>query len=143
MTYYELVSYLDSLIIKPITDREIEYLNNSMISLSGDRYLRFIEHLSYLITERFKTYLTNISDKMGDSYLDSQQLTIELSTLKEEVNIANKLSSIKLVKEENQKELKKSIIKGNNVIIDTIRTVFVSDEERLNVLNTYELKEIE
>ena len=46
-TYYELISFLDGLINKPISEENVAILNSANVSLTKDRYVRFIEQVNY------------------------------------------------------------------------------------------------
>lgn len=140
MTYYELVSFLDTLITSPKDNKNINKLNNITISLEGDKYIRFLNQLNYTLNQRFKIFFDNILTKMSDSYMDSKKLTLELSELKNEASYAINLTNINLVKNENKSEFYKSIIKTNNNIINKI-CEFFNDEERIMICKSYLIKE--
>lgn len=140
MTYYELVTLLDNLITLPRSNENINKLNNFDINLEGDKYIRFLNQLNYTLNQRFKKIFDNILTKLGDSYLEANALTIELSELKNETSYAINLSNNKLVKNENKSEFYKSIIKTNNNILNKI-SEFFEDEERINICKSYLIKE--
>ena len=141
MTYYEVVKYLDELIIKPIDENYISELNNFEISLEGNRYYRFIGQINYVLTERLRNCMDNIIDKLDVSVQSKESLILELSNIHSEVEFLKKIISIKQIKEENKNEFIKSIIKNNNELLEKVKLYF-SDEEYLRIIDGYKLKEV-
>lgn len=141
MTYYELVSYLDSLINKPeIVDSDIDTINSKDISLTGTRYYRFIGQLNVLMTERLYNFRDNVEEKLGLDYMSSSDLILSMDPLRKEIEGCMKLLNIKYIKDENKNEFIKSIKKANNETIERLKEYF-PDEERLNIMDSYMMED--
>lgn len=141
MTYYEIVSFLDNMITKPIDSKLINELNNIEINLEGNRYYRFIGQINYVLTERLRLYMDRLIDKIKTMTFSKEDLILEMSNLTNEVDFLKQISAINLIKKENHKEFVKSIIKNNNELIEGIKEYF-SDEEYLRIIDGYILTEV-
>ena len=62
ISYYDLVELLHSYSKEPINETLISNLNNLEVDLKGDRYFRFIDHLTILISERLENALINFEN---------------------------------------------------------------------------------
>lgn len=128
MTYYELVELLDSYIYSPRDEKIIDNLNNIEIDLRGDRYFRFIDHISYLIEERLKNSSYNFEDKIITQGYNDNIAVIEFNEVIKEINFINKLSKIKLIKLDNQQEFEKSIKESVKNILNKLLEEFKDDK---------------
>ena len=140
MTYYELVNYLVDISLKPIDNKNIEFLNSIDINLEGERYQRFLLKLETILADRLANAITKLKDKILTEGFDINTLTIETSLIRSEVKYCLDISRCLLVKPENQKEFVKSIVETNNSLIDTLLTIFDGDD-RQNILKGAYLKE--
>lgn len=141
MTYYELVTYLETLIDKPdILDSDIEYINSKEISLPDSRYVRFIGQLNYVMTERLYNFRDSIEDKIEMSYMSTDDLILSMDPLKKEIEYLYKLLNIKYVQTLNHNEFIKSIIECNNALLDRLKRYF-DDDERLSIIDNYYMEE--
>ncbi len=140
MTYYELIKFLYSIEDKPIDRQNVEYLNSINIKLEDERYQRFLEQLSVVISDRIANAINRFREALISESLDSNTLAIHISGLKNEIKYSEELATCLLVKEENQKEFIDSIIKTNNSLADTIMTLF-DDDERRSIISSLYIKE--
>jgi len=136
MTYYEIVSLLDEMELKPINKDYIEKLNNANISLEGDRYLRFINQVNYLLTRRLKDYMNKITTLVCEVPLSTNELKMELEALKKEVEYNKKIACNNLVNKENQEIFLKSIIQNSNEIYKSICDLY-QDEDAKRMISEY------
>lgn len=142
MTYYELVTYLDSLTTKTeILQSDIDYINSKEISLVGERYIRFINQINYLMAERLFNFSDKVQDRLMGDYMEDDELSLLISPLANEINYFKLLLNIKYIREENKKAYIKSIVEENNKILDRFKEFFNSDDDRLNIINSYYLEE--
>lgn len=139
-SYYDIVSYLDKMINMPISDEHINNLNNATVSLEGDRYIRFINQINYVVTERLRNIMDKVIDTVCERYLDLNELTLELNNIRSEVAFAQKITSINMIKEENKRNFWQSIIKNNNEIYEEIKKLY-DEDDFLFLINGYIIKE--
>ena len=64
MTYYEWISYFDSLKKKPISDEPINLINNSNLDYKGNIKVRFLNHIVKLINFRLNNSLDGSTVKI-------------------------------------------------------------------------------
>lgn len=142
MTYYELVNYLENLSTKSeILKSDIDFINSKEISLEGERYIRFINQVNYVMGERLFNFSDRVQERLMGPYLENDELSLLLSPLKDEIEYLKLLLNIKYIREENKKAYIKSIIEENNKILDRFKEYFDSDDDRLNIINAYYLEE--
>ena len=140
MSYYELVTLLDKMIESPVSDEYINALNNANVSLTKDRYLRFIEQVNYLLTKRLRNAMNKVIDLVCERYIEPNELVLELNNIRNEISYMQKVVTCNLVKKDNQEIFLKSIIKNNNEIFTEIRSLY-TDEEFFLVIDGYFIKE--
>lgn len=131
MTYFELISLLDEMEFKERNNEYIATLNNSNVSLVGDRYLRFISHVNYLLNSRLKEYMNKVITLVCDKALSKEELIIELEGVKLEVEYAKNIASIDLIKEENKIKFMSSINENENKIYKSIYDLYEDEEYKL------------
>ncbi len=137
MTYYDLIKFLYGIIDAPIEYKNIEFLNSVDISLEGERYQRFIDQMTKVVSDRISNAINKIREKIISEYLDSNVLTLELSLIRNEIKYCIDLTKCLLIKPENQEEFTKSIIETNNSLTDVLMTFFEDDERKMIVNNLY------
>lgn len=144
ISYYDLVNFLETLTDEPRSDSIIERLNSLEVDLEGDRYFRFLDHLSLLIQNRLnKAYITFL-DKIPSIGNDDNRFSMEFKEYTDEVSLDFSIASIKLVHKENQMELGRTIMKSNNRVLDEIKKNY-SDNDTfiMNTINNAYLEENE
>lgn len=139
-TYYELIFFLDSMLKAPLTEDNIEKLNNANVSLTKDRYIRFINQVTNFMTQRLRNTMNKVIDTVCERYLDVNELTLELNNIRSEITYMQKLVNTKLIKEENRQMFYKSLVSNNNEIFNEIKSLYTEDEFIL-LLDGYIIKE--
>lgn len=143
ISYYDLVELLHSYSKEPINETLISNLNNLEVDLKGDRYFRFIDHLTILITERLENALINFENKMMNTVLNKNNFIIEFREILQEITFVKELASIKLVLDENKEEFERTIKKSINNMLDRITDMYLSNTDDKFVLeeikNAYEV----
>ena len=134
MTYYEVVSLLDNMITSQINDSDIERITNADISLNGMRYDRFIVQMNYFLTERLGYVLDNTISKIKSATFGASELALEMSLIKNEVSLLEKLINIKQIKEENKVAFKKSLKENVNKMLSNLKEFFI-DEEKIRIID--------
>ena len=142
MTYYEVVSLLDNMITSQINDSDIERISNDNISLNGMRYDRFIVQMNYFLTERLGYVLDNTISKIKSATFGASELALEMSLIKKEIDVLEKLINIKQIKEENKKANKKSLKENVNKMLSNLKEFFI-DEEKIRIIDEYMMMEDE
>jgi len=141
MTYFELVSYLQELINRPIDQNNIDYLNNINISLDGERYYRFIEQIKIVVTERLNKKVRELREKLISEYMNADTLSIEASNIRDEIKYCQDIVRCKLILPDNQQIFMSTIRSTNNTLVDTL-LVFFEDDVRKSILqNLYIMEE--
>lgn len=143
ISYYDLVELLHSYSKEPINETLISNLNNLEVDLKGDRYFRFIDHLTILISERLENALINFENKMMNTVLNKNNFIIEFREILQEITFVKELASIKLVLDENKEEFERTIKKSINNMLDRITDMYLSNTDDKFVLeeikNAYEV----
>lgn len=143
ISYYDLVELLHSYSKEPINETMISNLNNLEVDLKGDRYFRFIDHLTILISERLENALINFENKMMNTVLNKNNFIIEFREILQEITFVKELASIKLVLDENREEFERTIKKSINNMLDRITDMYLSNTDDKFVLeeikNAYEV----
>lgn len=143
ISYYDLVELLHSYSKEPINETMISNLNNLEVDLKGDRYFRFIDHLTILISERLENALINFENKMMNTVLNKNNFIIEFREILQEITFVKELASIKLVLDENKEEFERTIKKSINNMLDRITDMYLSNTDDKFVLeeikNAYEV----
>lgn len=144
ISYYDLVNFLESLVDEPRNESIIERLNSLEVNLDGDRYYRFLDHMSLLIQDRLDKAYNTFLDKMASIGTDDNRFSIEFKELTDEVSLDFQMASIKLIREENQMELGRTIMKSNNRILDEIKKGYSNEDTFImNTINNAYLEEKE
>lgn len=143
ISYYDLVELLHSYSKEPINETMISNLNNLEVDLKGDRYFRFIDHLTILISERLENALINFENKMMNTVLNKNNFIIEFREILQEITFVKELASVKLVLDENKEEFERTIKKSINNMLDRITDIYLSNTDDKFVLeeikNAYEV----
>lgn len=142
ISYYDLVNFLDSLSSDKTDNSIIDRLNSLNVSLDGDRYYRFLDHLSLLI----KVRLTNQYDKLVNDRdrisNDDRLFDDEFKNYTDEVSLCFKIAGINLVHEENQIEVGRIIMDINNNLLSQLKDILnTDDEDILRIINNAYLEE--
>lgn len=142
ISYYDLVNFLDSLSSEKTDNSIIDRLNSLNVSLDGDRYYRFLDHLSLLI----KVRLTNQYDKLVNDRdrisNDDRLFDDEFKNYTDEVSLCFKIAGINLVHEENQIEVGRIIMDINNNLLSQLKDILnTDDEDILRIINNAYLEE--
>lgn len=137
MTYYEWISYFDSLKKKPISDEPINLINNSNLDYKGNIKVRFLNHIVKLINYRLNNSLDTFLMKSRTIVQDKNSLTIELNDLKREIVFAKKLASTKYFEEDTKKQLLENIKKFGEEMNTAIKTSYmnINNSEILLLIN--------
>lgn len=147
MTYYEMINYLESIKDSVRNDEMIAKLNNTQIDLEGDRYYRFVDHIAQLIQYRLEKLYDSFRSKIFYQEVSNEVFSLEFEEFKSEVTFMYKLAQIKLLKEENSKELIKSISTSNNKMLDEIKKLYEDNQNAIIILelinNAYREEDIE
>ncbi len=142
ITYYDLVNFLESLGNEKNDNSIIERLNNLNVSLEGDRYYRFLDHLSLMIQIRLTNALNEliiIKDKIRN---DDRLFEEEFKNYTNEVSLCFQIAGVKLVHEENQIEIGRIIMDTNNSLLDQLKNeINTSDDDILRIINEAYLQE--
>lgn len=142
ISYYDLVNFLESLLTEPRSDSIVERLNSLDVNLEGDRYFRFLDHLSLLIQDRLSNAYNNLLDKIPSIGNDDNRFSIEFKEYTDEVSLVFSIASIKLVHEENQMQLGRIIMQTNNKILDEIKKNYLDEDTFImNTINNAYLEE--
>lgn len=137
MTYYEWISYFDSLKKKPISDEPINLINNSNLDYKGNIKVRFLNHIVKLINFRLNNSLDTFLIKCRTVVQDKNSLTIELNDLKKEIIFARKLASTKYFEEDTKNQLLENIKKFGEEMNTAIKSSYMNsnDNEILLLIN--------
>jgi len=142
LTYYELVSLLETMTNKDNIEEELSKIQNSVIDLPGLRYERFIDQVEYLLTRRLKNFMNNFTEKIYMKNLSDNEFILELSLLNNEIQNDNRIVNLNIIKEENKKRLTESINKNINEIIGQVKKI-VDSEIQISELEKYYRKEVD
>lgn len=136
ISYYDLVVFLDTISKEKRDEAIVNKLNNLEVKLEGERYFRFLDHLSLLIQDRLNNSckeLINKQDEIGDNF---DVFSNQFSEYADEVSLCFKIASINIVHEENKIELGRTIMETNNLILDKIKQCFnTSNASILNLID--------
>ncbi len=144
ISYYDLVNFLESLADEPRSESIVERINSLEVDLAGDRYFRFIDHLSLLIQNRLNNAYRVLLDKLPSIGVDDNRFSIEFKEYTDEVSLDFLIASSKLVREENQVQLGRKIMESNNRILDEIKKNYSTDDTFImNTINNAYLEENE
>ena len=142
ISYYDLVNFLDSLSGEKTDNSIIDRLNSLNVSLDGDRYYRFLDHLSLLIKIRLTNQYDNLINERDRISNDDRLFDDEFKNYTDEVSFCFKIAGINLVHEENQIEVGRIIMNINNNLLNQLKDILnTNDEDILRIINNAYLEE--
>lgn len=142
ISYYDLVNFLDSLSSEKTDNSIIDRLNSLNVSLDGDRYYRFLDHLSLLIKIRLTNQYDNLINERDRISNDDRLFDDEFKNYTDEVSLCFKIAGINLVHEENQIEIGRIIMNINNNLLNQLKDILnTNDEDILRIINNAYLEE--
>ncbi len=124
MTYYEWVSFIDSLKKGAISEENIQKLENSNITYTGDIKVRFLNQIVGLINYRLNDSLDNFIMKLNTIEQNSNTLILEINYLSNEIKVAKRLASIKHFDNNSKNSLLQSITNFGEDMKKTIVEAF-------------------
>lgn len=141
MTYYEWINYFDSIKNSPISDDIINKINNSNLDYKGNIKVRYLNHIVKLINYRLNKELDNFLNKLKTISQDKDSLTIEINSLKKEINFCIKLASIKYFDQDVKDQLIKNIKSFAQEMNELIKNSFdnSNSSEILMIINNLDL----
>lgn len=129
ISYYDLVNFLETLSNDKNVDSIVERLNSLNVSLEGDRYYRFLDHLSLMIQNRLTNAFNELISEKEDIKNDDRLFEDKFKDYTDEVSLCFQIASIKLVNEENQIEVGRIIMNVNNTLLNQLKDVLDTDDE--------------
>ncbi len=142
MTYYELVTYIEDLTNKTITDEIINKINNSNFDYSQDVMIRILDHIINVIFKK----LNNTEDDLINSLNNiktSGELTLEINKIKSILKDVNKLLTIKYFETDLKNNIQNNIYDYSNEYISIIKKYYhgVNSNDYNIILNNLNLME--
>lgn len=129
ISYYDLVNFLETLSNDKNDDSIVERLNSLNVSLEGDRYYRFLDHLSLMIQNRLTNAFNELISEKEDIKNDDRLFEDKFKDYTDEVSLCFQIASTKLVNEENQIEVGRIIMNVNNTLLNQLKDVLDTDDE--------------
>ncbi len=129
ISYYDLVNFLETLSNDKNVDSIVERLNSLNVSLEGDRYYRFLDHLSLMIQNRLTNAFNELISDKEDIKNDDRLFEDKFKDYTDEVSLCFQIASTKLVNEENQIEVGRIIMNVNNTLLNQLKDVLDTDDE--------------
>lgn len=129
ISYYDLVNFLETLSNDKNVDSIVERLNSLNVSLEGDRYYRFLDHLSLMIQNRLTNAFSELISDKEDIKNDDRLFEDKFKDYTDEVSLCFQIASTKLVNEENQIEVGRIIMNVNNTLLNQLKDVLDTDDE--------------
>lgn len=129
ISYYDLVNFLETLSNDKNVDSIVERLNSLNVSLEGDRYYRFLDHLSLMIQNRLTNAFNELVSEKEDIKNDDRLFEDKFKDYTDEVSLCFQIASTKLVNEENQIEVGRIIMNVNNTLLNQLKDVLDTDDE--------------
>lgn len=129
ISYYDLVNFLETLSKDKNVDSIVERLNSLNVSLEGDRYYRFLDHLSLMIQNRLTNAFNELISEKEDIKNDDRLFEDKFKDYTDEVSLCFQIASTKLVNEENQIEVGRIIMNVNNTLLNQLKDVLDTDDE--------------
>lgn len=129
ISYYDLVNFLETLSNDKNVDSIVERLNSLNVSLEGDRYYRFLDHLSLMIQNRLTNAFNELISEKEDIKNDDRLFEDRFKDYTDEVSLCFQIASTKLVNEENQIEVGRIIMNVNNTLLNQLKDVLDTDDE--------------
>lgn len=136
ISYYDLVNLLDTISDEKQDNGIIERLNSLEVNLEGERYYRFLDHLSLTIQDRlhnaYDALIKRIDEVKEDARRDDELFNELFKMYSDEVSLCFQIASVKLVHEENQIELGRVIMNVNNELLHKLVSYLKADNEEIN-----------
>lgn len=129
ISYYDLINFLETLSNDKNVDSIVERLNSLNVSLEGDRYYRFLDHLSLMIQNRLTNAFNELISEKEDIKNDDRLFEDKFKDYTDEVSLCFQIASTKLVNEENQIEVGRIIMNVNNTLLNQLKDVLDTDDE--------------
>ena len=129
ISYYDLVNFLETLSNDKNVDSIVERLNSLNVSLEGDRYYRFLDHLSLMIQNRLTNAFNELVSEKEDIKNDDRLFEDKFKDYTDEVSLCFQIASTKLVNEENQIEVGRIIMNVNNTLLNQLKDALDTDDE--------------
>ena len=142
ISYYDLVNFLETLSNDKNVDSIVERLNSLNVSLEGDRYYRFLDHLSLMIQNRLTNAFNELISEKEDIKNDDRLFEDKFKDYTDEVSLCFQIASTKLVNEENQIEVGRIIMNVNNTLLNQLKDVLnTEDEDIIRIIDNAYLEE--
>ena len=129
ISYYDLVNFLETLSNDKNVDSIVERLNSLNVSLEGDRYYRFLDHLSLMIQNRLTNAFNELISEKEDIKNDDRLFEDKFKDYTDDVSLCFQIASTKLVNEENQIEVGRIIMNVNNTLLNQLKDALDTDDE--------------
>ena len=134
-TYYELVTYLNSIInLKEIDDEIINNFKNYTLYLNGERYDRFINHLINLFDDRINNCYEYLYNNLIETN-DVKEFNLILSSIRNESLRELELINVNFINDEDKEKLTNFIKANHNEIINRLKQQYNKYKEIVNYLN--------
>lgn len=142
ISYYDLVNFLENLGNEKQDINIIERLNSLKVNLEGNRYYRFLDHLSLMIQVRLNNAfneLVNNEDKIRN---DDRLFEDMFKYYTDEVSLCFQIAGINLIHEENQIEVGRIIMNTNNNLLNQLKEeINTDDEDIIRIIDNAYLQE--
>ena len=134
-TYYELVTYLNSIInVEELDDEIINNFKNYTLYLNGERYDRFINHLINLFDDRINNCYKYLYDNLIETN-DVKEFNLILSSIRNESLRELEFINVNFINDEDKEKLTNFIKANHNEIIDRLKQQYNKYKEIVNYLN--------
>ena len=134
-TYYELVTYLNSIInVEELDDEIINNFKNYTLYLNGERYDRFINHLINLFDDRINNCYEYLYNNLIETN-DVKEFNLILSSIRNESLRELELINVNFINDEDKEKLTNFIKANHNEIINRLKQQYNKYKEIVNYLN--------
>ncbi len=134
-TYYELVTYLNSIInVEELDDEIINNFKNYTLYLNGERYDRFINHLINLFDDRINNCYKYLYDNLIETN-DVKEFNLILSSIRNESLRELEFINVNFINDEDKEKLTNFIKANHNEIINRLKQQYNKYKEIVNYLN--------
>ena len=134
-TYYELVTYLNSIInLKEIDDEIINNFKTYNVYLNGERYDRFINHLINLFDDRINNCYEYLYNNLIETN-DVKEFNLILSSIRNESLRELELINVNFINDEDKEKLTNFLKANHNEIINRLKQQYNKYKEIVNYLN--------
>ena len=134
-TYYELVTYLNSIInVEELDDEIINNFKNYTLYLNGERYDRFINHLINLFDDRINNCYKYLYDNLIKTN-DVKEFNLILSSIINESLRELEFINVNFINDEDKEKLTNFIKANHNEIINRLKQQYNKYKEIVNYLN--------